>query len=243
MIVSAEAGVASQLRAHELEPLDSREFAWSAALGEPPGRGALQPREKIRNRRGPPRRRSRRPDVVDRHRAVYRNERPLILRESCVEGQRFSGGRTDRSQRPGPSNSLVPPRLVPARAGIVLPSTGIVAAAAREPNPVEPQRVMMSGPLLGDVAVQDGVETTRHDREPHVEVDDEAADRHERGDRVDQHRDEAQDAELRGNRGDNHSTMPDTSSATPPTTISQKSCFCPKLKRPAGGTCASSLRM
>src|SRR6187402_3060134 len=40
-----------------------------------------------------------------------------------------------------------------------------------------PQAVMMPRPLLADVAMQDGMETVGHDRDTHVDVDDDAADR------------------------------------------------------------------
>ena len=87
------------------------------------------------------------------------------------------------------------------------------------------------------------METTGNDRDAHVDVDDEAADRRQRGNGVHQHREVADAWSSRGIDAANHSTMPEISSAAPETTISQNNCFCPKLNRPAGGTSASSLRM
>src|SRR5215510_8679060 len=63
-----------------------------------------------------------------------------------------------------------------------------------------PQAVMMPGPLLADVAMQDGMETVRHDRDTHIDVNDDAADRRQRGDGMDQHREIADGLELTRDR-------------------------------------------
>ena len=63
-----------------------------------------------------------------------------------------------------------------------------------------PQRMMVPGPALADVAVQDGMETTGNDRDAHVDVDDDAADRRQRGNGVHQHREVADDLELARDR-------------------------------------------
>ena len=101
---------------------------------------------------------------------------------------------------------------------------GTLSPSSRRPAP---ERMMMPRPLFAHVAVNDGVQTSGHDRDAHVDVDDEAADRHERRDRVDERRHERSSWSSHGTDATNHITSPETSSARPPQTISQNSIFCP----------------